>query len=239
MPEADGCSSYREVSTVAARVGLCRADVIAAAAAQADEEGYETLNVTVLAHRLGIRSQSVYGHVGGIEEIRAALQMLSYRSLGEHIRGAVGDITGREAITVWVNAHLQFDLAHPGLFAARNRPPGDDPHLWEVINHSSETSLAVLASYGLEGEDAMHFARLVWATLFGFVSMHHAGLFTMPVDPRESLRRTIEGLADQIEHRSRELGCSPPMSQPARVRRAPRQQAPRAALRAVRGGQTR
>jgi AcrR family transcriptional regulator len=180
--------------------------VVAAAAAQAEEEGYETLNVTALAHRLGIRSQSVYAHVGGIEEIRADLQVLSYRLLGERITADVGDLCGREAIIAWCNAHLEFDLEHPGLFAARNRPPGDDPQSWEVIHASAETSLAVLASYGLDGEEAMHFTRLVWATLFGFVSMHHAGLFTMPVDPRESSRRTIEGLADQIEHRSRELG---------------------------------
>jgi AcrR family transcriptional regulator len=189
---------------VAARVGVTKAQVVAAAASQADEESYQSLNVTVLARRLGIRSQSVYAHVGGIDEIQAALQMLSYRLLGERIRAAVDGLTGRESIIAWANAHLRFDLEHPGLFAARNRPPGDDPELWEVIHQSAEPSLAVLAWYGLDGEEAMHFTRLVWATLFGFVSMHHAGLFTMPVDPRESLRRTIEGLADQIEHRSRE-----------------------------------
>ena len=216
------------MAALAARVGLNRADVVAAAAAYVDEEGLDTLNVTVLAHRLGIRSQSVYAHVGGMEEIRAALQMLSYRLLGEHITERVGDLAGRAAIIAWANAHLEFDLEHPGLFAARNRPPGDDPELWDVIHHSAETSLKILATYGLDGEDAMHFTRLVWATLFGFVSMHHAGLFTMPVDPRESLRRTIEGLADQVEQHSREQGCTPPGSA-SRASGRPRRQVPRMA----------
>jgi AcrR family transcriptional regulator len=199
---------------VAARVGLTRADVVAAAAAHADECGYDTLSVTVLAQRLGIRSQSVYAHVGGMDDILAELQMLSYRLMGERITAAVGDLTGRAAIIAWANAHLEFDLEHPGLFAARNRPPGDDPEMWNVIHDSAVTSLVVLGSYGLEGEEAMHFARLVWATLLGFASMHHGNLYTMPVDPRESYRLTIEGLADQIEQRSRELGYAAPGSRP-------------------------
>jgi AcrR family transcriptional regulator len=190
--------------------------VVAAAAAHADECGYDTLSVTVLAQRLGIRSQSVYAHVEGMDEIRAELQMLSYRLMGERITAAVGEHTGRAAIIAWANAHLEFDLEHPGLFAARNRPPGDDPEMWNVIHDSAVTSLVVLGSYGLEGEEAMHFARLVWATLLGFASMHHGGLYTMPVDPRESYRLTIEGLADQIEQRSRELGYGPPGSRAER-----------------------
>ena len=210
---------------MAARVGLTKADVVAAAAAHADDCGYDTLSVTVLAQRLGIRSQSVYAHVEGMDEIRAELQMLSYRLMGERITAAVGDLSGRAAIIAWASAHLEFDLEHPGLFAARNRPPGDDPEMWNVIHDSAVTSLVVLGSYGLEGEEAMHFERLVWATLLGFAKMHHGNLYTMPVDPRESYRRTIEGLADQIEHRSRELGCGPPGSRPARTTRG-RQRTP-------------
>jgi hypothetical protein len=87
-------------------------------------------------------------------------------------------------------------------------------------------SLAVLGGYGLKGDDALHFARLVWATLFGFVSMFHAGLFTMPLDPRESLRRTIENLANEIEQCSRDLGFAPPEERPlADVRRSGKQRA--------------
>lgn len=187
---------------MAARVGLTRAHVLEAALEVAEDDGYHTLNVTALSRRLGIRSQSVYAHFGGMEEIRRGLQLRSYLELGQAIRAAVGTNCGRPAVLAWIHAHITFDLAHPGLFAARNRPPGSDNELWDVIQESSSTSREVLRWYGLDGEEAMHLTRLVWASAYGFVSLHHNGLITQPVDPAESLRRMVEGLADQIERRS-------------------------------------
>jgi AcrR family transcriptional regulator len=180
-------------------VGLTRADVLDAAIDLAHDHGYGCLSVTALSRRLGIRSQSVYAHFESMEAIRRALQLRAYRELGVAIRTGVGDLVGRPAVLAWTGAHVRFDLANPALFAARNRPPGDDPELWEVIQESGATSRAVLASFGIEGEDSMHLTRLVWASLYGFVSLHHNGLLTQPVDAAESLRRMLDGLADQVE----------------------------------------
>ena len=49
------------------RAGLNGGDVVAAAAALADETGYAGLTMGLLADRLDVRTPSLYKHVGGLD----------------------------------------------------------------------------------------------------------------------------------------------------------------------------
>ncbi len=62
MPDASiACTTG---STLVPRAGLSSQDVVAAAAELADEAGYQQLSMGLVAQRLGIRTPSLYRHVG-------------------------------------------------------------------------------------------------------------------------------------------------------------------------------
>ena len=52
------------------RVGLTGEDVVASAAGLADEIGYASVTMGVLADRLGVRPPSLYKHVGGLADLQ-------------------------------------------------------------------------------------------------------------------------------------------------------------------------
>jgi len=70
---------------MAAGIGLDREQVIEEAAALADESGAHAVTLAALAARLGVRSQSLYAHVDGLDGLRRDLAVLGQRSLAEQL----------------------------------------------------------------------------------------------------------------------------------------------------------
>ena len=80
----------RGAADVAAGVGLDRERVIEEAAALADESGADAVTLAALAARLGVRSQSLYAHVDGLDGLRRDLAILGQQSLADRL-GRGGD----------------------------------------------------------------------------------------------------------------------------------------------------
>ena len=134
------------------RAGLNRAAVVEAAAALADEEGFEDLSIARLAERLGVRKPSLYNHVAGLEGIRRELVLTGLRELGRALSRATVGVSGEVAILALGQAYRTFVKEHPGLYAAtvrsyRTYAPGD-PALAAAEGEALETVLTVLASCG-------------------------------------------------------------------------------------------
>jgi len=182
---------------VSPRAGLNRAAVVEAAAALADEEGFEGLSLTRLAERLGIRGPSVYNHVSGLEGVRRGLALLGTRELGERLRRAAVGKAGDEAIEAIAGAHRAFVKERPGLYAAtlpasRLREPSAEEELQTAEQEALEPVLMVLASsYGLEDEEALHATRCLRAAVHGFATLEVAGGFGLALDTNESFRRLV------------------------------------------------
>jgi AcrR family transcriptional regulator len=174
---------------------LDRAAVVRTAAALADEEGLEGVTLAALASRLGIRTPSLYNHVAGLEGLRRELAHLGTRELGARLgRAAVGK-TRDEAVVALGEAYRSFVGEHPGLYAATIRASGssepEDPELREAQGETTETVLAVLRSYELSGDDAVHAARGLRSLVHGFTTLESAGGFGLPLDLDESFRRLL------------------------------------------------
>ncbi len=170
-----------------------RAAVVAAAAALADTEGAESVTFARLAEHLGVRPPSLYNHVAGTEGLRRELALLGIREMIATLtRAAIGK-AGDDALFALANAYRAFAERRPGLYAAallRAPTPGDA----EEIAASTELIgivLAVLAGYGLAGEEALHAVRGLRSVLHGFIVLEAAGGFGLPLDLDESFRRLI------------------------------------------------
>ena len=67
------------------------------------------------------------------------------------------------------------------------RPPGRRAGVVDVV-------LAVLRGYGLEGDDAIHAARIIRAALHGFVALEAGGGFGLPLALDDSYARLVDVL---------------------------------------------
>jgi AcrR family transcriptional regulator len=187
------------------RVGLDPASVVEAAAALADEVGFEGVTLARLAGRLGVRTPSLYNHVDGLDGLRRELALLGTRELGFRIgRAAVGKAAD-EAVVAIAHAYRSFVKERPGLYAATVRSfrlfHPTDPELQAVEREVIGVVLDVLASYGLRGDDALHAVRGLRSVVHGFATLESAGGFGIPLDVDESFERLLRIYVDGVRRR--------------------------------------
>src|SRR5512142_1960100 len=100
------------------RAGLSGGEVVAAAAGLADEIGYAGLTMGLLAERLGVRTPSLYKHVGGLDDLQHKLATLAMTEVGDVIRDAVQGRSGADALAALLHAVRGYVTRHPGRYTA-------------------------------------------------------------------------------------------------------------------------
>ena len=179
-----------------------RSRVLDAAVALVDANGYENLTLAMLAAELGMRSQSLYAHVDGIEGLRDGLALRAQQMLADRLRDAAMARTGSEALRSVVRAFRGFADEHPGLYQASLRPPGESPEIAAANDRTTAPLMAVLGSFGLEGDDLVHHYRVIWSSVHGFVTLGHAGLHSWPADREASFDLMLNIFVGELERHS-------------------------------------
>jgi AcrR family transcriptional regulator len=170
------------------RAGLNGGDVVAAAAGLADEAGYPSLTMGLLADRLGVRPPSLYKHVGGLADLQHRVATLAMTELGEVIRDAVQGRSGFDALAALLTAVRDYVTGHPGRYTATvgAEPSGPDDPLLAASTRVINSIAAVLRGYGI-GEDEMgHAMRTVRSTIHGFAMLEASRGFQWDADPERS-----------------------------------------------------
>ena len=172
------------------RAGLTPAALVDAAAELADAEGLESVTLAELAKRLGVRPPSLYAHIDGLPDLRARLAERGAAQLADELAAATAGRSGGDALRSLAQAYRGYALAHPGLYAALQQPAASQPAADRVVS----LALAVLAGYGLEGEQALQMVRALRSALHGFVSLEAQGGFGLPLPggPQESFAAMVE-----------------------------------------------
>lgn len=175
------------------RVGLNSEVVVAAAATLADREGLQSVTLAGLAQGLGVRAPSLYAHVGGLDDLRSRLAARGARELSDALQAAAAGRAGADALQAVADAYRAYAHEHPGSYEALQQATlARSPEASDAAASLVAVVLAVLAGYGLQGEDALHAARGLRAALHGFVSLEAQGGFAMPLDLQESFARLID-----------------------------------------------
>lgn len=167
--------------------------VVQAAARLADEGGWENITLGSVAAHLGVQTPSLYNHVAGVPGLRRAVALAGLRELTRRLeRVAVGK-AGDAAVLDLARAYRRFAHERPGVYAATLRAPEEGDAEWAALGAELVTIvLAVLASYGLEGDDALHAARGLRSLLHGFVALEAVGGFGLPLNRDESFTRLLQ-----------------------------------------------
>jgi AcrR family transcriptional regulator len=184
------------------RAGLSRAAVVGAAADLVDAQGLDAVTLAAVAAAVGVRTPSLYNHVGGLDDVRRGVALTALREIGDALRDAAVGRAGDDALVALAHAYRAYAREHPGRYAATQRAPAaDDAELSAAGARAVDALLAVLRGYGLEGDDAIHAARGVRSALHGFVALEAGGGFGIPVDLDESFDRMVAALARGLRDR--------------------------------------
>jgi AcrR family transcriptional regulator len=176
-----------------ARAGLSAEALVDAAAALADREGLEAVTIARLAADAGVRPPSLYAHVGGLDDLRRRLANRGRRELGRVLREAATGRSGSDALRAVADAQRAYARRHPGTYLAAQRAPDrDDPEAAATAADAVDVLVAVLAGYGLSGDDAIHAARSVRSALHGFALLETGGGFGIKLDLDESFDRMVD-----------------------------------------------
>jgi AcrR family transcriptional regulator len=181
------------------RAGLNTDRVVAEAADLADAAGPDHLTLAALAARLGVRQPSLYKHVASLD----ALQQL----IAQRAKVEFADVLGRvaigrsrdDALVAMAYAWRAWARDHPGRYQIGQRAPapGDADHL-AVADRVVGVMTAVMAGYGLAGDDAIDAVRAYRSALHGFVSLEASGGFGMPFSVDRSFGRLVHALVRAI-----------------------------------------
>ncbi len=179
---------------------LNRELVIEKAVVMADEQGSVTaVSLTALAQALDIRPPSLYNHVSNLEDLLYGMTLHGLKRLIIELRQASQGLIGREAIAAIAGAYRGFAHTHPGIYPLLIRAP--EPEEAELVALSQELVqmlLLIMASIGLQGDDAIHAIRGLRAILHGFASLEAAGGYKMALDQEESFRRLVDAYLGQL-----------------------------------------
>ena len=182
---------------------LSREAIVDGALTFLDREGWDSLTINALATQLGTKGPSLYNHVDSLEDLRRAVRI---RVIDDIITmlNRVGEGRARDdAVLVMAGAYRSYAHHHPGRYSAFTRMPlgGDDPEFTEATRAAAGPVIAVLASYGLDGEDAFHAALEFWSALHGFVLLEMTGVMNGIVDTDTVFSDMVMRLAAGMQRR--------------------------------------
>jgi AcrR family transcriptional regulator len=157
-------------------VGLSSQDVVAAAAELADEAGYKELTMGLLAQRLGIRTPSLYKHVGDLADLRRRIATRAVTELGDAVGESLQGRAGLDALTAAMTTIRAFVAAHPGGYAAiiDAQLTGPDDPLQTPDSRLIGSIAALLRGYGIADTEVDHAIRTVRCIFHGYAALEAA-----------------------------------------------------------------
>ena len=182
---------------------LSRDSIVNAALTFLDRDGWDALTINALATQLGTKGPSLYNHVDSLEDLRRTVRMRVVGDIIEMLNTVGQGRTRDDAVMAMASAYRSYAHHHPGRYSAFTRMSlgGDDPEFTEATRAAAGPVIAVLASYGLDGEDAFHAALEFWSALHGFVLLEMTGVMNGIVDTDTVFSDMVMRLAAGMQRR--------------------------------------
>jgi AcrR family transcriptional regulator len=182
---------------------LSREIIVNAALTFLDREGWDALTINALATQLGTKGPSLYNHVVSLEDLRRAVRMRVIDDIITMLNRVADGRTGDDAVLVMAGAYRSYAHHHPGRYSAFTRMPlsGDDPEFTAATRGAAGPVMDVLASYGLDIEQAFYASLEFWSAMHGFVLLEMTGVMD-EIDTDTLFSDMVLRLAAGMERRS-------------------------------------
>jgi AcrR family transcriptional regulator len=181
---------------------LSRDSIVNAALTFLDREGWDALTINALANQLGTKGPSLYNHVNSLEDLRRTVRMRVVGDIIDMLNTVGQGRTRDDAVMAMAAAYRSYAHHHPGRYSAFTRMPlgGDDPEFTEATRAAAAPVISVLASYGLDGDNAFYAALEFWSAMHGFVLLEMTGAMT-GIDTDVVFTDMVMRLASGMERR--------------------------------------
>jgi len=204
-PESESSAGRGTGAKSAARPArLSREIIVNAALTFLDREGWDALTINALATQLGTKGPSLYNHVDSLEDLRRTVRMRVIDDIITMLNRVAEGRARDDAVLVMAAAYRSYAHHHPGRYSAFTRMPlgGEDPEYAAASRGAAAPVIAVLASYGLDGEEAFYAALEFWSAMHGFVLLEMTGVMDDIVDTDTVFSDMVLRLAARMERRS-------------------------------------
>ena len=203
QPPATGAARAATAGTAGRRPArLSRDSIVNAALTFLDREGWDALTINALATQLGTKGPSLYNHVHSLEDLRRTVRMRVVGDIIDMLNTVGQGRTRDDAVTAMASAYRSYAHHHPGRYSAFTRMPlgGDDPEFTDATRAAAAPVISVLASYGLDGEEAFYAALEFWSAMHGFVLLEMTGAMN-GIDTDAVFTDMVMRLASGMERR--------------------------------------
>ncbi|BCI51805.1 TetR family transcriptional regulator [Mycolicibacterium litorale] len=187
---------------------LSRESIVNAALTFLDRDGWDALTINALATQLGTKGPSLYNHVHSLDDLRRTVRMRVVGDIIDMLKTVGQGRTRDDAVMAMAAAYRSYAHHHPGRYSAFTRMPlgGDDPEFTDATRAAAGPVIEVLASYGLDGEDAFYAALEFWSAMHGFVLLEMTGVMN-GLDTDAVFTDMVLRLASGMERRSGGVGA--------------------------------
>jgi AcrR family transcriptional regulator len=202
-PQSSGAARSTTSSGAGRRPArLSRDSIVNAALTFLDREGWDALTINALATQLGTKGPSLYNHVQSLDDLRRTVRMRVVGDIIDMLNTVGQGRTRDDAVMAMASAYRSYAHHHPGRYSAFTRMPlgGDDPEFTEATRAAAAPVISVLASYGLDGDNAFYAALEFWSAMHGFVLLEMTGAMS-GIDTDAVFTDMVMRLATGMERR--------------------------------------
>lgn len=181
------------------RGNLNRTVVVQKAIELSNKNGWEHLNLHQLARELGIRTPSLYNHIGGLPELRKFISWKATAALIEKIKDATIGKSGADACLAMAWAYLEFARANPGLISAiAAAPDKENKEAMETDKNFIQMGMAIMSGFNLGQTESIHALRAIRCATHGFAVLENEQGFGIDIDPNVSFEWMIQSLVESF-----------------------------------------
>jgi AcrR family transcriptional regulator len=165
--------------------------VIAAAEALVDRDGWRELTMTALANELGVKAPSLYNHVEGLDALRGELQSRAMRALGTRLNRKAMGRSGPAALRALAETFRHFATEYPHRYDLAMQEAVDKDEFSLATTDAGAAMAAVVRSYGI-ADPTFEVQLSAFAALHGVLNLEHARFFPESIDTDLIYDRVLE-----------------------------------------------
>ncbi len=164
-----------ESGTRARRAAERRQQILDAARAMAEADGWAAVTSRRLADAIGYTQPVLYTHFpGGKTEIMRTVALAGFAELAVATRAAVGRKSGARAIAAVADVYLGFAAAQPSLYEAMFQLPIDARFAQDDAEAELQSGFSALAAALGDNDDGTA-TEVLWSALHGMSLLERAG----------------------------------------------------------------
>jgi len=164
-----------EAGARARRVAERRQQILEAARAMAEADGWAAVTSRRLADAIGYTQPVLYGHFpGGKTEIMRTVALAGFAELAASMEAAVRGKTGRQAVAAVADLYLGFAATHPSLYEAMFELPIDARFAQDDAEAELRSGFNALRA-ALGDDDDGTATEVFWSALHGMSLLERAG----------------------------------------------------------------